>query len=57
MVAAMASLVPMGRIAKPEDIANAILFAVSDEAAMLSGSPLIIDGAQLAGPSSAHTKG
>ena len=57
MVAGMASLVPMGRIAKPEDIANAILFAISDEAAMLSGSPLIIDGAQLAGPSSAHTKG
>lgn len=57
MIAGMASLVPMGRIAKPEDIANAILFAISDEAAMLSGSPLIIDGAQLAGPSSAHTKG
>lgn len=57
MLAAMASRVPMGRVARPEDIAGAILFAVSDEAAMLSGAPLIIDGAQLAGPSSAHTKG
>lgn len=57
MVQGMASLVPMGRIATPQDIANAILFATSDEAAMLSGSALVIDGAQLAGPSSAHTKG
>lgn len=57
MVQGMASLVPMGRIATPQDIANAILFAASDEAAMLSGSALVIDGAQLAGPSSAHTKG
>lgn len=56
MTAAMARLVPMGRIATPQDIANGIAFAASDEAAMISGSELIIDGAQLAGPASAHTK-
>jgi len=56
MVAAMARLVPVGRIATPQDIANAILFAASDEAAMMSGTAMVIDGAQLAGPSSAHTK-
>lgn len=55
MLDGMNRLVPMGRIAKPQDIANAILFAASDEAAMISGSGLIVDGAQLAGPSSAHT--
>jgi NAD(P)-dependent dehydrogenase (short-subunit alcohol dehydrogenase family) len=57
MVDAMARLVPIGRIATPQDIANAILFAASDEAAMMSGHALVIDGAQLAGPSSAHSKG
>ncbi|KQX26038.1 MULTISPECIES: SDR family NAD(P)-dependent oxidoreductase [unclassified Sphingomonas] len=57
MLEAMARLVPIGRIATPQDIANAILFAASDEAAMMSGHALVIDGAQLAGPSSAHTKG
>lgn len=56
MTSAMARLVPMGRIATPQDIANGILFAASDEAAMISGSELIIDGAQLAGPASAHTR-
>ncbi|WP_016745200.1 SDR family NAD(P)-dependent oxidoreductase [Rhizorhabdus wittichii] len=57
MVDAMARLVPIGRIATPQDIANAILFAASDEAAMMSGHALVIDGAQLAGPTSAHSKG
>ncbi|MFC3052102.1 glucose 1-dehydrogenase [Kordiimonas pumila] len=56
MKAGMASLVPMGRIATPQDIANSILFAASEEASMMSGSALVIDGAQLAGPSSAHKK-
>lgn len=55
MVASMARLVPIGRIATPQDVANAILFAASDEAAMMSGHALVIDGAQLAGPRSAHT--
>lgn len=54
LIDGMARLVPMGRVAKPQDIANGIVFAASDEAAMMSGSPLIIDGAQLAGPPSAH---
>ena len=54
LLAGMARLVPMGRIARPDDIARAILFAMSDDAAMVSGSPLIVDGAQLAGPPSAH---
>lgn len=50
----MAAQVPLGRVASPEDIANVVVFAASDEAAMVSGSSLIADGAQLAGPQSAH---
>lgn len=54
LIAGMARMVPMGRVAQPEDIARTILFAASDDAAMISGSPIIVDGAQLAGPASAH---
>jgi len=45
----LAKFVPMGRVATAEDVANVILFAASDEAAMVSGSSLLVDGAQLAG--------
>ena len=36
---------PMGRAARPEDIANAALFLVSDEAEYISGAALPVDGA------------
>lgn len=39
---------PMGRAARPEDIANAALFLVSDEAAYVSGVALPVDGASVA---------
>ena len=35
---------PIGRLAKPEDIANAALFFASDDASVVSGATLIIDG-------------
>lgn len=35
---------PLGRLQTPEDIAKAFLFVVSDDAAMLTGSMLTIDG-------------
>jgi len=35
---------PLGRLVTPEDVARAVLFAVSDEAAMISGSMLTVDG-------------
>jgi NAD(P)-dependent dehydrogenase (short-subunit alcohol dehydrogenase family) len=54
LLAGMARMVPMGRVAQPIEVARTILFAASDDAAMISGSPLIVDGAQLAGPPSAH---
>jgi 3-oxoacyl-[acyl-carrier protein] reductase len=35
---------PLGRLQTPADIARAFLFVVSDDAAMLTGSMLTIDG-------------
>ncbi len=50
----MARLVPMGRLCTPDDVARVVAFVASDDAAMVSGSELYVDGAQLAGPPSAH---
>ena len=36
--------VPLGRLNQPEDIANAAVFLASDEAAMITGSVLEVDG-------------
>jgi NAD(P)-dependent dehydrogenase (short-subunit alcohol dehydrogenase family) len=39
---------PMGRTGKPEEIANAALFLLSDEASFVSGAALPVDGAATA---------
>ena len=36
--------IPLGRLAKPEDVANAALFLASDESSMLTGSAIQVDG-------------
>ena len=36
--------IPLGRFAEPEDIANGACFLVSDEASMITGTELWIDG-------------
>lgn len=41
---ALTSAIPLGRIAKPEDIAYAALYLASDESAMLTGSGINVDG-------------
>jgi len=38
--------IPLGRFSTPEDIANASLFLASDEASMVSGSCIEVDGAR-----------
>lgn len=35
---------PLGRLCTPEDLANAFLFAASDEASMITGSMITVDG-------------
>lgn len=40
----MLSLVPMGRFARPEEIASAIAFLLSDDASFITGQTLFIDG-------------
>jgi NAD(P)-dependent dehydrogenase (short-subunit alcohol dehydrogenase family) len=41
--------IPLGRMGTPEDVANAALFLVSDEAAFISGVALPVDGGHMAG--------
>ena len=35
---------PLGRLCEPEDIAKTFLFAASDEASMITGSMITVDG-------------
>jgi NAD(P)-dependent dehydrogenase (short-subunit alcohol dehydrogenase family) len=45
---AFADSFPMGRLAQPEEIANAALFLASDEASFVTGAVFYIDGGQTA---------
>jgi 3-oxoacyl-[acyl-carrier protein] reductase len=40
--------VPLGRLNRPDDLAKAALFLASDDAAMITGSPFIVDGGRCA---------
>ena len=43
-VKAMAASVPLGRIGKPEEIAQAIVFLASSQSSYITGTSLVIDG-------------
>ena len=42
--AEMARTIPLGRAGQPEDVANAVLFLVSEGAAYITGQVLNVDG-------------
>jgi acetoacetyl-CoA reductase len=41
---ALIARIPIGRLSKPEEIARAVLFLVSDEAAAITGETLSVNG-------------
>jgi NAD(P)-dependent dehydrogenase (short-subunit alcohol dehydrogenase family) len=45
---AFAAQVPLRRLGRPEEIASAVLFLVSDEASYVNGAALVVDGGWLA---------
>jgi len=47
--AAFEGMAPMKRMAQPDEIAALVAFLASDEAAFISGSDYVIDGATTAG--------
>jgi NAD(P)-dependent dehydrogenase (short-subunit alcohol dehydrogenase family) len=47
--AALIARQPMGRLGKPSEIATAILYLASDDAAFITGTELVIDGGIVAG--------
>lgn len=44
IAALVAQVVPLGRDAEPEEVADAVLWLCSDRAAMITGSPISVDG-------------
>lgn len=46
-IAAMQAAVPLGRLGSVRDVANAVLFLVSDEAAYVTGTTIVVDGGQI----------
>lgn len=55
MMAAMVQNVPIGRLATPQDIANAVLFLASDESSMITGTTFLVDGGTTAGMPAKHS--
>jgi 3-oxoacyl-[acyl-carrier protein] reductase len=46
-LAGMAQTIPLKRLGTPEDVANAVVFFASEEAAYITGQTIVIDGGQI----------
>jgi 3-oxoacyl-[acyl-carrier protein] reductase len=46
-IGAMERSVPLGRLGTPRDVAHAVLFLASDEAAYITGTTIVVDGGQI----------
>ncbi len=44
-----AAAIPLGRLARPDEVSNVVLFLASDEASFVSGAEHVVDGAMIAG--------
>ena len=47
MLATIGRMHALGRIGRPQEVANAIAFLASDEASFITGTSLIVDGGLL----------
>ena len=45
-IKSMADMIPLGRLGTPRDVANAVLFLASDDAAYITGTTIVVDGGQ-----------
>jgi 3-oxoacyl-[acyl-carrier protein] reductase len=43
----MTRSVPLGRLGTPREVAHAVIFLASDEAAYVTGTTVVIDGGQI----------
>jgi len=47
-IAAFEKAIPLGRMAKPEEVSNVVLFIASEEASYVTGAEILVDGGSIA---------